>query len=153
MDIENCFKIFICLHFPSGSKFSKMYSGLDRKVHFSTEDLAMGAVDLAEEEDTGHNTTLAGFVNNTVLNTAVSVVKEAGPRIIEAITTHLVPVLPRSPEVIKPLLFPTVVQPPTSLTTTPHAEVVVSPPLETVVVISPVYNNTQLPPPVIHDTV
>jgi hypothetical protein len=135
-----------------------MYSGLDRRVHFSQEDLAMGAVDLAEiEEETGQNNTLAGFINNTVLGTAVSVVKEAGPRIIEAITTHLVPALPRSQEVIKPLLFPTstphVIPSPSYPTTTSHAEVMVSPPVETVVVISPVYNSTQLSPPVMHDTV
>jgi hypothetical protein len=135
-----------------------MYSGLDRKVHFSEEELAMGAVDLAEiEEEVANNSTLSGFINHTILNTAASVIKEAGPKIIEAITTHLVPVLPRSPEVIKPLLFPTstphAVPPPVYPAATPHAEVMISPPVETVVVIAPVYNDTQLSPPVMHDMV
>jgi hypothetical protein len=143
-----------------------MYSGLDRRVHFSAEDLAMGAVDLAEIEEETVNNTLA--VANSTLHTAVSVVKEAAPRIIETIVKNLVPVfssssqptvspsLPHSAN--NPLQFPSFsVLPEVSasppLETPILPEVLVSPPVETIIII-PHPGNTSYPiVPTAHDTV
>jgi hypothetical protein len=130
-----------------------MYSGLDRKVHFSDEELAMGAVDLAEiEQEPVLNNTLVTVANST-FQAAATVVREAAPRFIESIINHLLPVSlhhpeatvsPRSHELEVKLVSPVEVIPP---------EVFVVPPVETIVVVSPAHNNTQPPFFVIRDTV
>jgi hypothetical protein len=135
-----------------------MYSGLDRRVHFSQEDLAMGAVDLSEieEEEKGVNNAVTALANST-MQAAVAVVKEAGPKILETIVNHLVPVLPSLPQsALNPSTPPpavSVLQPPTYF---PLPEVLVSSPVETIIVMPPVSNISHPVHPIIpitHDTV
>jgi hypothetical protein len=142
-----------------------MYSGLDRRVHFSEEELAMGAVDLAEiEKEESVNSTMALIANST-MQAAVSVVKEAGPKIIETIMKQLVPVFPASSQpTVSPFshqstVFPSSFQSPPGTQQTSVIpilpEVLVSPPLETVVIIPLPHNNTSSihPSVYVHDTV
>jgi hypothetical protein len=130
-----------------------MYSGLDRKVHFSNEDLADGAIDLAEiEQESVFNNTLVTVANST-LQAAATVVREAVPRFIETIINHLSPVSPHHPEVtVSPHSYEPEVKSGNHVEVTPP-EVFVVPPVETIVVISPAHNNTQSPFFVTRDTV
>jgi hypothetical protein len=129
-----------------------MYSGLDRRVHFSAEDLANGAIDLAEVEEEVANNTMANFANST-LQAVVTVVKEAGPKIIETIAKHLVPVIlpPSQPATpFYPQSAISVEQPPFHPTL---PEVLASPPVETVIILPAPVNISHPFVPVVHDTV
>jgi hypothetical protein len=89
-------------------------------------------------------------VNNTLLDTAVSIVKGVGPKIVEVITSHLTPAIPSIPEVFNTSHdAPRVVRPQLS----PTSEVMVSPPIETVVIFQPSMNNSYPLVPVTRDTV
>jgi hypothetical protein len=64
---------------------------VESTISLSERDLARGAIDMTPGNDLP--------VNTTLLETAVSIVKEAGPKIVEVISGHLRPVLPQFPEV------------------------------------------------------
>jgi hypothetical protein len=116
---------------------------VESTISLSERDLARGAIDLTPEHDLP--------VNNTLLETAVSVIKDAGPKIIEVISNHLVPALPKFPEVfVNPRGAPVSRDLQGDL---PVPEVMVSPPVETIVVISPPNQTSQLPPNMTADTV
>jgi hypothetical protein len=105
---------------------------VESTINYSDRDRARGAIDLLPEGD-------AVPVNGTLLETAVSVIKEAGPNIIEIITSHLMPVIPRH----------------SGAAGQPAAgtEVVVSPPIGTIIVMPPPVNSSHLDVPVVRDTV
>jgi hypothetical protein len=112
-----------------------MYSGLDRKVHFSQEDLAMGAIDLAEEEvpvfNTIVNKTLA--VVQELVPKIMETVKEAAPKFIETMVSQLVPVSPVSHQSRTITRDLEVVHPP---------EVYVAPPVVPIIVVPGPFNQT-----------
>jgi hypothetical protein len=105
---------------------------IESTIGLSERDLERGAIALTPEHDLP--------VNKTMLDTAASIIREAGPKIVEVMTSHLIPALPRLPEVVIP---PTVVSPSTTI-----PEVVVSTPVEAVIIF-PVANssNTLVPTP------
>jgi hypothetical protein len=136
-----------------------MYSGLDRRVHFSAEDLANGAVDLAEVEEEVANNTMANLANST-LQAAAHVVREAAPRFIETIINHLLPVSSaHSGVTIGSALDHVGVTtgqslPQSQLSVTSGSQnVVVSPPVETIIILPAPHNISHPTPPIIHDTV
>jgi hypothetical protein len=111
---------------------------VESTISLSERDLARGAVDLYAEDIT----TAPPLLNSTILQKAVSVVKEAAPSIVETIVSHLAPVVPHhsgnvslsgpggSPQIIG------------------VHEVMVSPPVETVVIVtSPANDTIPAPPP------
>jgi hypothetical protein len=105
---------------------------VESTISLSERDLARGAVDLTPEVDPP--------VNSTLLEAAVSIVKEAGPKIVEVISSHLVPVLrPRVPESI--ISSPVGSGGNYSVSAVPEVftvpEVFVSQPVETIVVVPP----------------
>jgi hypothetical protein len=121
-----------------------MPHSVESTITLSERDLSRGAVDLTPEVDLP--------VNNTLLETAVSVVREAAPKIVEAITNHLVPTVSRQPDMLP--RYPEVVKFPQKQTTsTLHPEVMFSPPLETVVVVTVPVNHTSSTPVFPTDTV
>jgi hypothetical protein len=106
-------------------------------ITLSERDYARGAMDLVPEE-------AEPLINSTVLETAVSIVKEAGPKVIEAIASRLVPVFrPQLPETFTPSLAGSG----GNLSVPGVPEVLVSPPVETIVIVSP--TNQSLYPPII----
>jgi hypothetical protein len=129
-----------------------MPHSVESSITLSERDLARGAIDLVPELDTPVNTTMYG--NNTVLETAVAVIKEAGPKIVEAISQHLMPVLPQFSETY---ISPRRVQVPDITPYVPTSvkvpEVMVSPPIGTIVIIPSSTNNSQSSAPVAPDTV
>jgi hypothetical protein len=130
-----------------------MYSGLDRRVHFSEEELAMGAIDLAEIEEEVANNTLVTAANHT-MQAVVSVVKEAGPKIVEAIVNHLVPVVPTlPPSTVPPSSSQSAMSTQQSPVILTLPEVFASPPVETVVIFPTSVNISHPLVPVVHDTV
>jgi hypothetical protein len=136
-----------------------MYSGLDRRVHFSAEDLANGAIDLAEVEEEVANNTMANLANST-LQAAANVVREAAPRFIETIINHLLPVSPAYSGVtvgsaLNHVGITSDQSLPQSQLSVPSGSqnVVVSPPVATIIIL-PAPNNISHPtPPITHDTV
>jgi hypothetical protein len=127
-----------------------MPHGVESTITLSERDLARGAMDLNPEETVLPTNLTSILGNSTVLETAVSVVKEAGPKVIEAIASWLVPVFrPQLPETFTPSLAGSGGN--HSVSGVP--EVLVSPPVETIVIVAP--NNHSVQPPVIanQDTV
>jgi hypothetical protein len=125
---------------------------VESTISLSDRDLERGALDLVPEVDTPVNSTI--YVNSTVLETAVSVIKEAGPKIVEAISQHLMPVLPQFSEAyISPPRVPAPDAPPYVPASTIVPEVMVSPPIGTIVIIPSSTNNSQSPAPTAPDTV
>jgi hypothetical protein len=111
---------------------------IESTINLSERDLARGAVDLYAEDLT---TAPPLLPNSTILQKAVSVVKEAAPSIVETIVSHLTPAVPHHPGNSN-LGFG---GPPQRIET--H-EVMVSPPVETVVIVAvPVNDTIPVPPP------
>jgi hypothetical protein len=109
---------------------------VESTITLSERDLARGAVDLYAEDFT---TVPPLLPNSTILQKAASVVKEAVPSIVETIMSHLVPVVPHQSS-NGPLTGP-------SEHLVGH-EVMVSPPVETVVIVPvPVNDTTTVLPP------
>jgi hypothetical protein len=106
---------------------------VESTITYSERDLARGAMDLSPEHDLP--------VNKTILDTAVTVIREAGPKIVEVMTSHLMPTLPRLPEVFIPSTVAS--HPNTTLGSVISGipEVMVSSPIEAVVIF-PVTNNS-----------
>jgi hypothetical protein len=77
------------------------------------------------------NTTLAGPFNNTVLEAAISVVKDAGPKLIETIVNRLVP-SPQHQGSEQVIFSP--VGPDTNVSSQ-LSTVFISPPVETIVIV------------------
>jgi hypothetical protein len=104
---------------------------VESTIHFSEKDLARGALDLSPEPDfSPMNTTLAVPVNKTVLETAVSIVKDAGPKVIETIVNQLVP----APHYQDPeLTMGSPIVPVSSQLPT----VFMAPPVETIIIVPP----------------
>jgi hypothetical protein len=123
---------------------------VESTITLSERDLARGAIDLTPEDTTADLP--VSSTNVTFLDTAVSVVREAAPRIIEAITNHLVPAVPRPTDV--PQRYSEVVYVPQgqSVSTSPP-EILISPPLETIVVVTGPTNHTSFMPTFPADTV
>jgi hypothetical protein len=79
------------------------------------------------------------MLNTALFETAVSIVKEAGPKVIEATSTRLMPVPTYQ-------LQNMVTDPPAEPGNIPRVqlpEVYFSPPVETIVVVQPTYNTTR----------
>jgi hypothetical protein len=112
---------------------------VESTISYSERDLARGAVDLYEDDIPS---TSASLINDTMIQQAVSVVKEAAPRIIETIVSKLVPVVHHHPNIEPGVSVPEQLP-----------EVYFSPPVETIIVVPP-SNHTGLPPVVLsQDTV
>jgi hypothetical protein len=128
-----------------------MPHGVESTITLSERDLARGAMDLLPEENWSPPNMTSVAVNNTVLETAVSIVREAGPKVIEAIATRLVPALrPRIPEVTTvSSLTPSVADGPVG----EAPDIFTGLPVETIVIVSP--RNYSVQPPVLanQDTV
>jgi hypothetical protein len=112
---------------------------VESTISLSEKDLARGAVDLTMEDPIFFPPD-----NSTLVEKAVTVVKEAAPKIIETIVSHLVP----NPSVSS---FPgTLGQSTTKIPMgDPGVSTLSSPPLETIVVIAVPDNHTissSLPP-------
>jgi hypothetical protein len=104
------------------NKIIMEHHGVDIHPHFSSEDLALGAIDLYEDYLESSRTTPAPG-NFTVISKAIDLVKEAAPKIVEVVTNNLVSMSSNN-------------------SMSPHStEVVLSRPLETIVVV-PVLDNT-----------
>jgi hypothetical protein len=120
---------------------------VESTIGLSEKDLARGALDLAPEPDYSlMNTMLVVPLNKTVLETAVSIVKDAGPKIIETIVNRLVPTPHyQDPELttVSPIV-PVSSQLPT---------VFMAPPVETIIIVPP-SNHSATPPGIFNpDTV
>jgi hypothetical protein len=112
---------------------------VESTITYSAADYARGAVDLLPEEIMPLNSTARPMLNTTLFEAAVSIVKEAGPKVIEAISTHLMPVSTHQ-------LLDMVTDSPAESGGKPRAqlpEVFISPPVETIVVVQPSYNTTR----------
>jgi hypothetical protein len=107
-----------------------MPHGVESTITLSDRDLARGAIDLSMEEEVPALLS----VNKTVLDTAVSIIREAGPKIVEVVTSHLTPVLSHNPVNVTP-------------------EVMVSSPIETVVIFPVPANSSHSIVPTPPDTV
>jgi hypothetical protein len=117
---------------------------VESTITLSERDLARGATDLSMEENLSSlNSTPAAF-NHTMLEAAVSIVRETGPKIIDAIATRLIPYhqLPGA-----------IADPSVGLEVTPESEVYAASPVETIVVISPPNQTNQPPTNMAADTV
>jgi hypothetical protein len=120
---------------------------VESTIRFSAVDYARGAVDLTPEEIFLPSDNSSVVLNQTMLETAVSVVREAGPKVIEAIVSHLVPVhLPDVPVNVS-------VGSGDSPKLPEVPEVFSGPSLETIVIVTP--SNYSLSPPTVlnQDTV
>jgi hypothetical protein len=112
---------------------------VESTIRLSAADYARGAVDLTPEETVPDLPVSPS--NVTFLDTAVSVVREAAPKIIEAITNHLVPAVPQSTGAVQ--RYPEAVYAPQGQSVSTHPpEIMISPPLETVVVVAVPANHT-----------
>jgi hypothetical protein len=111
----------------SEPKLSKMPHTVESTIRLSERDIARGAVDLSMEEEP------PVIPNATVYEKAVGLVKEAAPKVIEAIVSHLAP----------PASSPS----PTWVPYQHEPHVFVSPPVETVVVVEIPTNDTVAIPP------
>jgi hypothetical protein len=128
-----------------------MPHSVESTISLSDRDLARGAIDLAPENDLPP-------ANVTLFETAVSVIKEVGPKVIEVITSHLTPVIPNHSGAISHAGT----EPPAPAPSFPSevmaglptgTEVMVSPPMETIIVIPSSINSSHPEVPVVHDTV
>jgi hypothetical protein len=105
---------------------------VESTINYSERDLARGAVDLVMDEQSPIVTP-----NTTVIGNAVNLVREAAPKIIETIVSHLAPPLPSSPSTQQvSLLVPN----------QDGFQTLFSPPVETVVVVGIPTNNTLVTP-------
>jgi hypothetical protein len=120
----------------------------------------MGAIDLAEIDQEPVVTNTLATVANSTLQAAATVVREAAPRFIETIIQHLLPDFPVQSEVTADLSphspgvtsGPSPIQYQSPVTSSPPS-VIVSPPVETVIIL-PASNNVSYPTiPTSHDTV
>jgi hypothetical protein len=105
---------------------------VESTISYSERDRARGAIDLVMDEQSSNVTP-----NMTVIGKAVTLVREAAPKIIETIVSHLAPPLSTSPgtQQVTPLV--------------PNQEgfqTLVSPPVETVVVVGIPTNDTVVTP-------
>jgi hypothetical protein len=124
-----------------------MPHSVESTIKYSERDLARGAIDLVPEDNSSSVNISSVAINQNMLEAAVSVVKEAGPKVIEAIVTHLVPVSrPQKPEAFMNVSAG-------SGDTIWAPEVFASPPLETIVIVPSA--NHSVPPPIVtnRDTV
>jgi hypothetical protein len=74
--------------------FLSMPHTVESTINYSAADYARGAVDLLDEEPT---TMPPVLINTTVVDKAATLVREVAPRVIETIVSHLMPVSPSSP--------------------------------------------------------
>jgi hypothetical protein len=103
---------------------------VESTIIYSAADYARGAVDLIEEPTTAAPPLV---FNSSVVQKAISIVKEAAPQIMETIVSQLVPVIPQHSV--------------GTLNDTVVPELIVSPPVETVVVLT-VPGNSSTPVPI-----
>jgi hypothetical protein len=120
---------------------------VESTISLSERDLARGAIDLAPEPEYSMvNTTLAPLFNNTVLEAAVSVIKDAGPKLIDTIVHRLVPVSQYQGSELSTVS-------PTVSMSNQLPTVYMAPPVETIIIVPP-SNHSANPPGILNtDTV
>jgi hypothetical protein len=115
---------------------------VESTINYSAADYARGAVDLLDEEPT---TMPPVLINTTVVDKAATLVREVAPRVIETIVSHLMPVSPSPSGPGTTSQFDPVPQQQYQ----PHPQqhqTLISPPLETVVIVEVPSNSSTSTP-------